>query len=205
MTVEFARALNLTVATPSTRLGMSPERNLVPRLREAAIERLVVGLVARDGAPELARVIQSDQMAELVNEQIANDRGLEKQQRGIQAHRAAVRAATPTRALQAHLDPCWPAADDLRFALEPWDQVIVGLVEQPASERLVRAAPVGVGRPHLEHRFARAATERAVRLVPVLDGPALTDRGQIDRRRQTLAGQRATFRQLAASLLDPAP
>src|SRR5436190_11593957 len=152
MTVEFARALNLTVATPSTRLGMSPERNLVPRLREAAIERLVVGLVACDRAPELARMIQSDQMAELVNEQIADDRGLEKQERGIQAHGAAVRAAAPTRALQAHLDPRGPAADDLRFALEPRDQVIVGLVEQPASQRLVPAVPIRFGRRHLEHR-----------------------------------------------------
>src|SRR5687767_11551726 len=113
MTVGFASALNLTVATRSVRLGMRPERDLVPRLRELPIERFVVGLEARDGAPELARVIQRDQMAELVHEQVAYDGGLEEQQRGVQAHGAAVRAASPSRPLQTHLHLRRPATDDL--------------------------------------------------------------------------------------------
>src|SRR6185503_5179370 len=205
MTVEFASALNLTAATLSTRLGMSPERNLVPRLRESTIERLVVRLVTRDRAPELARVIQGDQMAELVNEQIADDRGLEKHQRGVQAHGAAVRAASPTCALQAHLDLRGSAADDLRFALEPRFQVIVGFVEEPTSQRIVGAAPVLLRRRNLEHRLARTATQWAVRVVPIFDVPPPADREEIDRRRRSFAVQRATLRELAACVLDPAP
>src|SRR5688500_5571525 len=98
MTVEFASALNFTVAMPSTGLGMSPERDFVPRLRELPVERLVVRLVALHRGPELARVIQRNQVAQLVNEQIANRGGLEEHERGIEAHRAAVRAASPPSA-----------------------------------------------------------------------------------------------------------
>src|SRR5688500_13690625 len=102
---------------------MRPERDLVPRLRELPIELFVAGLVARDRAPEPARVSQRDQMAELVHEQVAHGGWLEEQQRGVEAHGAAVRAASPPRALQAYLHLRRSAADDLRLALEPWDQV----------------------------------------------------------------------------------
>src|SRR6185503_2016172 len=205
MTVEFASVLNLTAATLSTRLGMSPERNLAPRLREPTIERLVVRLVTRNRAPEPARVIQRDQMAELVDEQVADDGGLEKHQRGVEAHGAAIRATSPTRALQAHLDFRRSASDDLRFALDPRCQVVLGFVEEPTSQRIVGTAPILFRRRNLEHRFARTATQWAVRVVPIFDIPPPTDREELDGRRRSFAAQRAGLRELTAGVFNPAP
>ena len=66
-----------------------------------AVEPPVVGLDLFDQTPEIGRMIHVLGVRQFMHEQIVHHLGLQEDQRAIQAHRAAGRAATPTRALAA--------------------------------------------------------------------------------------------------------
>src|SRR4051812_323882 len=94
------RLERLDIARP----GVRPQRNVGPCLREPPVELTVVGLEARDRTPEPLRMVEREQMTELVNQQIAHYRRIDEQQSRVEADVGGARAASPARALQTDLD-----------------------------------------------------------------------------------------------------
>ena len=83
--------------------------------------------------------------------------------------------------------------------------MVVGLVEQPGSERGLRTLTAFIRRGDLEQRVADAAARRPSRLVPILDVEALPDGAQIDAARQALGPHGAAPFELSPGVLDPLP
>src|SRR5690606_39662981 len=114
--------------------GRDPERHFGPGVRELRIERTIVRLEAPDHSPEASRMVQRKQMAELVYQQVANDRTLEKERARVDADVAVPRAAAPARALKTNLDGLGQSSDRLGFTPDPRLQVRPRLVEQRSEE-----------------------------------------------------------------------
>ena len=83
--------------------------------------------------------------------------------------------------------------------------MVIGLVEQPSSERGVRALTAFVRCGDLEPRVPDPAARGPARLVPILDVEALPDGAQFDAARQALGPYRAAPFELLPGILDPLP
>src|SRR5690606_25949124 len=148
-------------------------------------------------------MIQREQMTELVNQQIADDRRIEKQRARIDADVALARAAAPASALQADLNAPREATDRFGLAPEPRLQVHARLVEQPLTQQPARVSVIGVCRLD-EQRLAGDPAARAPTLhVPVTDAVLAPERAQRDARRQQRTVARIARRDVRARPLDP--
>src|SRR5580692_11171825 len=82
-----------------------PEGHRAPAREELAVQPAVVGLEGLHQAPERGRVIHVLQVRKLVDEEVPHHLGPQEDERAIEAHRAASRAAAPAGALAAKGHP----------------------------------------------------------------------------------------------------
>src|SRR5690606_1778811 len=180
-----------------------PERHFGPCVREPAVELAAVRLEALDEAPKAPRVIQREQMTELVNQQVTDDGRVEEQRARIDADVALARAAAPARTLQTDLHAPRQTPDRFGLPPEPRLQVRARLVEQPLAQQPACVPVIGVFGLD-EQRLARDLAARTPALhVTVTDAIPEAERAQRDARRQQLAVARIACLDVRPSPLDP--
>jgi hypothetical protein len=135
-------------------LVAGPARHAFPPFPQFPVVRAKIGVMSLHQRPETRRVIHFRQVAELMHHHVTHQRGIQKQQFGVQADRLVVRATPPAGALAFEADaperkPQLPA----QF-LEKRRQMRVGLAHEPARER--GAAGLFIGDAAVNQQPARA-------------------------------------------------
>src|SRR5690606_24212620 len=129
-------------------------------------------------------MIQREQMTELVNQQVADDRALEEQRARVDADVAVPRAAAPPRALQPDLNTLREPSDRLGLAPDPRLQMDPRLVEQPCAQNAAGIAMIRVDRLDVKLAAYDAPSRPPVRRSPIPhahlppDGPQNDPSGQ---------------------------
>ncbi len=143
----------IPMTTPSSNTQDGTRRQPSSNSRSSSA---MVGTVLGDALPEAPRMIHVARVRELMNEEIAHDRGPLKQQTAVEADRTARRAASPARALPPDDTLSGTEAELAGTLSQRAPEYLARVRDEPASQGIAQGAARWMRR---RHRVSRPAAD----------------------------------------------